>query len=48
MRRNDPGAGYVREMRRTGVFAGHKAQGRAYLDESILRVEEVEGVRARK
>ncbi len=38
VRRNDPGAGYAHEMRRTGVYAGHEAQGRAYLDESILRV----------
>ncbi len=38
VRRNDPGAGYVREMRRTGVYAGHEAQGRAYLGESIVRV----------
>ena len=30
------------------AYAGHQAQGRAYLDESILRVEEGEGVRARK
>ncbi len=48
VRRNDPGAGYEREMRRTGVYAGHQAQGRAYLDESIVRVEEGESVRARK
>jgi hypothetical protein len=38
VRRNDPGAGYEREMRRTGVYAGHTRRRDARIWTSLFYV----------